>query len=672
MLKTSSNGSLVDKLVPVDTTNESVFQCPVCLDICTDPVSDICQHFLCNGCFCLLKKTHPHPSCPICRCQLSKVQTLSSQKTGALWRIYQSTKVKCPKHEKDGCPWVGEISSIAAHQKLCAFEPILCPQQCKQYVLPADLEPHQMIHCTNRMEVCSQCCKLFRLSELEKHKKICPMLVLTCKERFVNDGCSETFTLEKLVEHRSKCAEKNFPCTYHHLGCRFFGKKDAITKHELEKKEEHLLVSENVNFVQSSMIGHLLNDCNLMRYQLQMQQEEVNFLPTNIIAKPGLNLVVNLPVDVLDERSGLWGHGFVKSIDAPSRASIQLTSDFGIIVMQFPEHRDLIEHFNSQKLTLYKQPNLQKASQNIWGINTRFRSTNGHHWSLASAHQIFSKGSLLEVKIGEEGWMLVYLFDFVESEKMVLKPLVRGAYRPFLNATIDPLQTAKPLHEDQIIVTSNNADKFVFGFPNIHVPWPLVFTRPMFAFHQSELVKLEHRQKNGKDVNVIEIPSMKTKNVPKDSLQPVMDSVLQKLLAKDWHALMSIYLQSQPALEKTDKSKKRKEPPVSEKEAEEEEEEVEEKVIISEKKEQKETKEEKEIPLIIPATEPISVKTIAMKPRPPSAYRLFLNDQRNGKSLFERPTIKAVAAKWKLLTVDHKRPYVIRNRNLMKEWRSKI
>lgn len=168
---------------------------------------------------------------------------------------------------------------------------------------------------------------------------------------------------------------------------------------------------------------------------------------------------------------------------------------------------------------------------------------------------------------------------------------------------------------------------------------------------------------------MIEIPSMKTKNVPKDSLQPLMASVLQKLLAKDWHALMSIYLQSQPSLEKSDKSKKRKEPPVLEKEAEEEEEEeeeVEEKVIIPEKKEQKETKEEKEIPLITP------VKTIAMKPRPPSAYRLFLNDQRNGKSLFERPTIKAVAAKWKLLTVDHKRPYVIRNRNLMKEWRSKI
>jgi hypothetical protein len=196
---------------------------------------------------------------------------------------------------------------------------------------------------------------------------------------------------------------------------------------------------------------------------------------------------------------------------------------------------------------------------------------------------------------------------------------------------------------------------FVFGFPNTNVPLPNAFMRPMFAVDQDVLVKLEGRQHNGKAVNVVEIPSMKLKhNVLLSDLKPVSSTTP---VPKDWQALVSAAIQYQPSLANDSKKeekekkqvnlKKRKEPPAKEAEEEDEEEEAT-KEIVTEKKEEKKE----------------------MKPRPPSAYRLFLLEKRNYVPLGDRPKIKEIAAKWKLMNVHQKRPYVLQNRNLLRNWRA--
>jgi len=445
---------------------------------------------------------------------------------------------------------------------------------------------------------------------------------------------------------------------YQHLGCRVYGKKDSIAKHELENGPKHLFLAQTIVQSQSNMIGHMMNEACLLRSVFHIQ-DFMGFEPQSVPVKPGLVLTLNLPVDIWDEKSGLWGNGFVKSLDAPSRASIQLTSDFSLIVLVFPADRNRIEHFNSKKIVTLAA-DLQTPFENLWGFSTRFFPSDGNHWSLESAHQMFRTGSLLEVKIGGEAWMLMYLFELTENQKMILRPVVRGAYRPFLNATITP--TKSMCHSvNDVQVTPANADMFEFCVANTHVPLPFQFNRTMFASSTRNskeiLVKLEHSNRNGKGVNLVEIPTMQAKYSLLSDLKPVSSTTP---VPKDWQALVSAATQYQPCLGsemKTEKkvlnkeSKKRKTPP----EKEEDEEEETQEILVVEEKEKKEEKESK----------PIKV----FRPRPPSAYRLFLIDQRT--KVGNRPTIKAVAAAWKLLTSDDKRPYVVRNHNLLKEWRSK-
>lgn len=99
--------------VPKDLT------CHICLDLAEDPVETGCHHIFCSN--CIKSSREQSNTCPVDRVPLTSA-TLRSIKDSnpVLYRVWNSTSLRCPHAHSRGCGWTGAPSNLTEHLSACA------------------------------------------------------------------------------------------------------------------------------------------------------------------------------------------------------------------------------------------------------------------------------------------------------------------------------------------------------------------------------------------------------------------------------------------------------------------------------------------------------------------------------------------------------------------------
>uniref|UniRef100_A0A1X7SL45 RING-type domain-containing protein n=1 Tax=Amphimedon queenslandica TaxID=400682 RepID=A0A1X7SL45_AMPQE len=100
-------------------------ECPVCLNILTDPhLVSCCGHNFCGSCIERVKASNG--SCPMCK-EKEYIVVVNKER----FRIINGLEVYCSNKEK-GCEWKGELKNMSTHlnkekrEGECQYEEVKC------------------------------------------------------------------------------------------------------------------------------------------------------------------------------------------------------------------------------------------------------------------------------------------------------------------------------------------------------------------------------------------------------------------------------------------------------------------------------------------------------------------------------------------------------------------
>ncbi|XP_019858010.1 PREDICTED: TNF receptor-associated factor 4-like [Amphimedon queenslandica] len=128
--------------------------CPVCLNVLTDPyIVSCCGHNFCGSCIEMVKAAG-NGFCPMCKAIPDKKFS----------RIINGLEVYCNNNKK-GCPWKGELKNMSTHLNKekrdgeCKFEKVKCRhkkcQERKQRRYLEDHEDKECLECSYQCRYCS-------------------------------------------------------------------------------------------------------------------------------------------------------------------------------------------------------------------------------------------------------------------------------------------------------------------------------------------------------------------------------------------------------------------------------------------------------------------------------------------------------------------------------------
>ena len=150
-------------------------ECPVCLNILTDPhLVSCCGHHFCGSCIERVRASNG--SCPMCR---EKKYQVIPDKIYA--RIINGLEVYCSNKEK-GCQWKGELKNMSTHlnkekrEGECQYEEVMCRyEKCRERTLRRYLKHHEDKECLQRPCQCRYCGEKGTFQSLTKEKWTQPM-----------------------------------------------------------------------------------------------------------------------------------------------------------------------------------------------------------------------------------------------------------------------------------------------------------------------------------------------------------------------------------------------------------------------------------------------------------------------------------------------------------------
>ena len=122
-------------------------ECPVCLNILTDPhLVTCCGHNFCESCIERVKASDG--ACPMCK---EKNYQSFADKKGL--RIIGGLHVYCTNNKK-GCEWIGGLKILSTHlnkgvrEGECQYEEVKCMyQKCQQKCQRQKLDHHERNEC---------------------------------------------------------------------------------------------------------------------------------------------------------------------------------------------------------------------------------------------------------------------------------------------------------------------------------------------------------------------------------------------------------------------------------------------------------------------------------------------------------------------------------------------
>eukprot|EP01112_Ceratiomyxa_fruticulosa_P004189 TRINITY_DN145_c0_g1_i3.p1 TRINITY_DN145_c0_g1~~TRINITY_DN145_c0_g1_i3.p1 ORF type:complete len:406 (+),score=66.03 TRINITY_DN145_c0_g1_i3:171-1388(+) len=180
-----------DKVLFLDATLSSLFDCSICLDVSQSPVLFPCsnEHVFCRDCIANVN------NCPYDR--ESKAGKPLEPLKGLLLRSYNALVLKCTKN----CSWSGSLSDLDEHLRVSCVNsmPSCSNAGCNVKCSPTDLQLHMSI-CLYRAVVCPSCGVATKGYEVLQHLNSCSLQ---------NVGSSKAH-LDLLTQTLKTLSEKGF------------------------------------------------------------------------------------------------------------------------------------------------------------------------------------------------------------------------------------------------------------------------------------------------------------------------------------------------------------------------------------------------------------------------------------------------------------------------------
>ena len=214
-------------------------ECPVCLNILTDPhLVSCCGRNFCGSCIERVKANNG--SCPMCK--EKEYQFMVNKER---LRIINGLEVYCSNKEK-GCQWKGELKNISTHlnkekrEGECQYEEVKCRyEKCQERKQRRYLKYHEDKECPQRPFQCQYCRRNGTFLSITKdHYKECSQYPVTCPNKCV----STNMPRGSLTAHvNNQCPLEPVDCVFSWAGCNDKPLRKDVHVHTADTKHMTLL-----------------------------------------------------------------------------------------------------------------------------------------------------------------------------------------------------------------------------------------------------------------------------------------------------------------------------------------------------------------------------------------------------------------------------------------------
>ena len=214
-------------------------ECPVCLNILTDPhLLSCCGHNFCGSCIGRVRASNG--SCPMCKEE--EYQAIPDKKC---LRIINGLEVYC-SNKKKGCQWKGELKNMSTHlnkekrEGECQYEEVKCRyEKCQERKQRRYLKYHEDKECPQRPFQCQYCRRKGTFLSITKdHYEECSQYPVTCPNKCV----STNMPRGSLTAHVNReCPLEPVDCVFSWAGCNDKPLRKDVHVHTADTKHMTLL-----------------------------------------------------------------------------------------------------------------------------------------------------------------------------------------------------------------------------------------------------------------------------------------------------------------------------------------------------------------------------------------------------------------------------------------------
>ena len=257
-------------------------ECPVCLNILTDPhIVSCCGHNFCGSCIERVKASNG--SCPMCK--EKEYQSFIDKKCS---RIINGLEVYC-SNKKKGCQWKGELKNMSTHLEKkkregeCQYEEVKCQyKKCQERKQRRYLKYHEDQECPQRPFECQYCGKEGTFLSITKdHFGVCSQYPVTCPNKCV----SANMPRGSLTDHINKCPLQPVDCVFSWAGCNYKPLCKDVHVHTADTKHMTLLAvacgqlkKENEQIKQEN--GEMKKEVKAIKEENEVMKKHVEMLHT--------------------------------------------------------------------------------------------------------------------------------------------------------------------------------------------------------------------------------------------------------------------------------------------------------------------------------------------------------------------------------------------------------
>uniref|UniRef100_A0A1X7SVV7 RING-type domain-containing protein n=1 Tax=Amphimedon queenslandica TaxID=400682 RepID=A0A1X7SVV7_AMPQE len=238
-------------------------ECPVCLNILTDPHQvNCCGRNFCKSCIERIKESDG--SCPMCKEE--RYQFFADKNIS---RIINGLQAYCT-NKVEGCQWKGDLKYLPTHlnkgkrEGECQYEEVKCRyDECLTRNQRQHLNVHEEEWCDQRPYLCQHCyAEGIYLSITFSHIAVCPKYPTKCP----NDCTSSVMPRDSVPDHLTQCPLEPVDCVFSWAGCDDKPLRKDVHVHTADTKHMTLL---------AVACGQLKKENEKIKQEMKKQDKEL-------------------------------------------------------------------------------------------------------------------------------------------------------------------------------------------------------------------------------------------------------------------------------------------------------------------------------------------------------------------------------------------------------------